>query len=192
MHQKNLSIIELIEQGESLCLEFKSDIKSLPDRELIAALVALTNTEGGSLLLGVEDDGRVTGLHPNHIAIQRLPALVANKTNSPISIKVITHQVQDHILAQIIVPKSRYLVSLAPRIVTSSRWLRCAGVWPAMLRCCPGGVFYPATKARLRVSRMQQTKHDSLYLPPNAQIPFIEGFKGGSSNRDYGRVNAHL
>ena len=121
MHQKNLSIIELIEQGESLCLEFKSDIKSLPDRELIAALVALTNTEGGSLLLGVEDDGRVTGLHPNHIAIQRLPALVANKTNPPISIKIITHQVQDHILAQIIVPKSRYLVSLVPRMLTGSR-----------------------------------------------------------------------
>lgn len=71
--------------------------------------------------MGVKDDGRVTGLHPNHIAIQRLPALVANKTNPPISIKVITHQVQDHILAQIIVPKSRYLVSTSEGLLQKRR-----------------------------------------------------------------------
>jgi predicted HTH transcriptional regulator len=56
-------ILKLIQQGESLTLEFKSDLKCLPDRELVAAVVALANTEGGNLLLGVEDDGTVTGLH---------------------------------------------------------------------------------------------------------------------------------
>ncbi|MFO7716197.1 helix-turn-helix domain-containing protein [Desulfosarcina sp.] len=55
--------MELIGQGESLRLEFKSDRKGIPDRELVAAIVALANTEGGELLLGVEDDGTVTGLH---------------------------------------------------------------------------------------------------------------------------------
>lgn len=63
MNQDNNELRELIQQGESLALEFKSDVKSLPDRDLIAAVVSLANTEGGSLLLGVEDDGEVTGLH---------------------------------------------------------------------------------------------------------------------------------
>jgi ATP-dependent DNA helicase RecG len=35
-----------------------------PDRDLIAAIVALANTEVGDLLLGVENDGTVSGLHP--------------------------------------------------------------------------------------------------------------------------------
>ena len=53
MDQDSNELQELIQQGESLTLEFKSDIKSLPDRDLIAAVVSLANTEGGSLLLGV-------------------------------------------------------------------------------------------------------------------------------------------
>lgn len=52
----------ILAAGETLNVEFKSDIKSLPDREIVAAVVALANTEGGLLLLGVEDDGSVTGI----------------------------------------------------------------------------------------------------------------------------------
>ena len=44
----------LISQGETLTVEFKSDLKSLPDRDLLAAVVSLANTEGGELLLGVD------------------------------------------------------------------------------------------------------------------------------------------
>ena len=53
MDQDSNELQELIQQGESLMLEFKSDVKRLPDRDLIAAVVSLANTEGGSLLLGV-------------------------------------------------------------------------------------------------------------------------------------------
>jgi len=60
---------KLISQGETLTVEFKSDLKSLPDRDLLAAVVSLANTEGGELLLGVEDDGRITGLHANHLNV---------------------------------------------------------------------------------------------------------------------------
>ena len=66
-------ILELIQEGENLTLEFKSDSKCLSDRELIASVVSLVNTEGGDLLLGVEDDGKITGLHPNHENIAGLP-----------------------------------------------------------------------------------------------------------------------
>ena len=66
-------IEHLITQGESLTVEFKSDRKCLPDRELLAAVVSLANTEGGDLLLGVEDDGQVTGLHANHLNVSGIP-----------------------------------------------------------------------------------------------------------------------
>jgi len=42
-------ILQLIQGKESLTLEFKSDKKKLPDRDLIAAIVSLANTDGGTL-----------------------------------------------------------------------------------------------------------------------------------------------
>ena len=67
MDTNNNEIIRLIRQGESLTLEFKSDLKSLSDKDLVATIVSLANTEGGTLLLGFEDYGTVSGLHPNHV-----------------------------------------------------------------------------------------------------------------------------
>lgn len=114
-------IFELIRQGESLTVEFKSDLKCLPDRELVAAVVALANTEGGVLLFGVEDDGTVTGLHANHANLAGLPALIANKTNPAIAIKVEPVEVQGKHIAYISVPKSRQLVSTSDGLLQRRR-----------------------------------------------------------------------
>ncbi len=73
---------DLLASGETLKVEFKSDIKSLPDKELLAAVVALANTEGGTLLLGVEDDGTVTGVKPKHRDPDGLAAMVANRAST--------------------------------------------------------------------------------------------------------------
>jgi len=86
MDDTERQLLELIDQGESLTVEFKSDLNCLRDRELVAAVVALANTEGGILLLGVEDDGSITGLHANHVNLDSLPALIANKTNPSVAL----------------------------------------------------------------------------------------------------------
>lgn len=101
----------ILAEGENLQVEFKSDLKCFPDRELVAAVVALANTEGGDLLLGVEDDGTVTGLHPNHHDTSGISALIANRTNPPLSVRVQSFQVHSQWIAHIQVPKSRQLVS---------------------------------------------------------------------------------
>ena len=44
MYIKELKL--LISQGESLTQEFKSDKSCLPDKDLIAAIVSLANTDG--------------------------------------------------------------------------------------------------------------------------------------------------
>ncbi len=75
----------LIDSGESLTIEFKSDTpdrEPLADDDLVEAVVCLANTRGGTLLLGVENDGTITGLHPKHEARdpRLLEALIANRT----------------------------------------------------------------------------------------------------------------
>lgn len=69
-----------IPEKESLEVEFKSDRKCYPDQELVEEIVGMTNTAGGDLYLGVEDDGKVTGLHPSHKDVPGLQALIRNRT----------------------------------------------------------------------------------------------------------------
>jgi ATP-dependent DNA helicase RecG len=112
---------QLIMQGETLTVEFKSDLKCLPDRELLAAIVSLANTEGGDLLLGVEDDGTVTGVHANHQNTTGLPVLIANRTNPPISVRVETLGLAVGAITWIKVPKSRQLVSTSEGLLQRRR-----------------------------------------------------------------------
>ena len=58
--------VKVIPEHESLTVEFKSDLKKLADSEIVDTVVALSNTDGGSLFLGIEDDGTVTGVHERH------------------------------------------------------------------------------------------------------------------------------
>lgn len=111
----------LIRQGESLMLEFKSDLKCLPHRELVAAVVSLANTDGGDLLLGVEDDGRVTGLHANHLDVFGISSLIANKTNPAISVRVERCEANGKFIARISVPRSRRLVSTSEGLLLRRR-----------------------------------------------------------------------
>lgn len=72
---------------EDLVNEFKSDRNCLPDSDIIDAVVAFANTDGGDLYLGVENNGEITGLHNKHKDITQLAAFIANKTVPPISVR---------------------------------------------------------------------------------------------------------
>jgi ATP-dependent DNA helicase RecG len=121
MSETEQQLLEMISQGESLMLEFKSDLKGLPDRDLVASVVSLANTDGGELLLGVEDDGRVTGLHMNHLNVSGIPSLVANKTNPALPISVERCELQGKSIARLIIPKSRQLVSTSDGLLVRRR-----------------------------------------------------------------------
>ena len=58
MHRADLS--ELLRNGENSGVEFKRD--AVTPEKLAREMAALLNLEGGVILLGVEDDGAVSGL----------------------------------------------------------------------------------------------------------------------------------
>lgn len=86
--------------AETLEVEFKSEFKRgsngdlrpcrLPDGELMDTVVALSNTNGGEIYLGVEDNGEPTGVHKDHRDVTQLAALIANKTVPPVPARVST------------------------------------------------------------------------------------------------------
>ena len=81
-------LTEIITGGETLDVEFKGEGRAkLSDDDLVKAVVCLANRAGdnfGYLLVGVEDDGRVTGLQPRHEGgrtdLARVRALIGNRT----------------------------------------------------------------------------------------------------------------
>lgn len=77
----------MIPKNENLLIEFKSDADRLSDNEIVEAVVAFANTQGGTLYLGVEDDGTITGIHQMHSNITGLSAMIANKTVPPQSVR---------------------------------------------------------------------------------------------------------
>ena len=58
-------LLELIRNGENSALEFKRD--EVQNHDLAKALVAFLNLEGGTVLIGVEDDGSVSGTTRDHL-----------------------------------------------------------------------------------------------------------------------------
>lgn len=114
-------IESLLEKGETLAIEFKSDVKSLPDRDLVAAVVAMANTEGGLILLGVEDDGSVTGVQPAHLDTAGLKALIANRTSPSVATSTEIIEYDEKKILSIAVPKSHSIVSTADGLVLRRR-----------------------------------------------------------------------
>ena len=96
---------------ESLTIEFKSDKKKYSDADLVDEIVGMTNTKGGTLYLGVEDNGEVTGVHPKHKDAIGVTALIANSTVPSVSVRaeVITEEEKD--VLKIEIPVSRTVVS---------------------------------------------------------------------------------
>ena len=78
----------LIAGGETLTVEFKSDVKRLPDSELVDSLAAMANSQGGVLLEGVEDDGEITGLCKAHLDVEGMVPLVENRTTPGLVVSV--------------------------------------------------------------------------------------------------------
>jgi ATP-dependent DNA helicase RecG len=84
-------VARLIAGGETFEVEFKGEGQErFNDQDLIEAVVCPANGSGGMLLVGVEDDGAVTGVRPRHEAghtdLLRVQALIANKTQPPLSV----------------------------------------------------------------------------------------------------------
>jgi ATP-dependent DNA helicase RecG len=107
-------LLALIKEGESLRLEFKRDAP-LSEADLVEVVACLANTEGGWLLLGVEDDGTISGLHPSRQPVNpaQIQALITNKTNPSVPVEVHVVPTSKGTVLAIKVPKVSGLVGLS-------------------------------------------------------------------------------
>lgn len=118
---------EVIDAGESLDVEFKGEShQPLSDADLLEAVVCLANRPGqapGLLLVGVEDDGRVTGARARHESGHtdplRVQALIANRTRPALTVRATLMAVKEGPVLVVEVPASR-----SPVGTTDGRYVR--------------------------------------------------------------------
>lgn len=151
----------LIAGGETLAVEFKGEEKSpLNDRELVETVVCLANRTGsepGYLLVGVEDDGRITGARPRHGATtdsDKVAALIAGRTRPALSVNVGVVSFKNTVILTIEIPPVRHTVGTSD------------GVY---LRRARGGDGRPACLP-MDIPAMQSLQADRGLLDPSAQI----------------------
>lgn len=101
-----------ISMTESLAVEFKSDRKTISESVIVEEVVALANTDGGELYVGVEDDGEITGAQPQHRDPIRIAAMVAGKTVPPLSVRAAVLDLE--------IPVLRIEVSQSKSVVATS------------------------------------------------------------------------
>lgn len=109
--------------GETLRVEFKRGARrSLNDDMIVEAVTCLANGHGGTLLLGVENDGSITGLEPRHGDITKphlLQAMIVNRTEPPVATLVEILTVSGQEVAVISVPDAD-----SPIGTSSGRYVR--------------------------------------------------------------------
>ncbi len=77
------TIHSLIQQGEGYYTEFKEAL----GKDISEELVAFSNASGGRVLLGVTDDGRITGFSCDNQTRSRIRD-IANKCDPPVKVDI--------------------------------------------------------------------------------------------------------
>lgn len=101
MNEKELK--ERTEKGEDIHTEFK---ESLPDNESLArSIVCFANADGGQLIIGVSNSGRILGIRNLDEAMRIVDDVAFNRCEPPVSILQETVRIDDKVVLVIGVPK---------------------------------------------------------------------------------------
>lgn len=102
---------QMIHAGETYTVEFKKARRrnDLSDDDIVEAAMCLANGQGGTLLLGVEDSGEVTGTAPRHGRLtdpSLIAAMILNRTDPPVPVRAQVIDLSGHDVVVIEIEKS--------------------------------------------------------------------------------------
>ncbi len=110
LETQNADLLQLIKRGESLEVEFKQDSRDFSDSHVYEAVVAMTNTAGGIIFVGVADDGNVTGCqrisNGTWKTIESVAGMIMANTLPACATSISIQKIKDQKVLVIRVPKS--------------------------------------------------------------------------------------
>jgi len=114
----NFYLKKLIEAGENQQLDFKFEIND--SRKIARTLVAFSNTDGGTILIGVKDNGRIAGIRSDE-EYYMMEAAAQMYCNPPVDFTAKQWEIDNKIILEVTVLKS----STIPHFAKSedNKWL---------------------------------------------------------------------
>ena len=107
MNEKQL--MEIIKQGESISVEFKKSEREIT-RDLYDTVCSFSNRDGGYILLGVQDNGEISGVEEAAVARIKKDFVTAinnpNKLYPPLYLQMYEYTVNDKKVLAVYVPVS--------------------------------------------------------------------------------------
>lgn len=79
-------LLELIEEGENLTCEFKRKFSTT--EKIAREMIAFTNTKGGYLIIGVDDDKEIIGVESEKAEAELIYDVAKNFCEPPLNIKI--------------------------------------------------------------------------------------------------------
>ncbi|GIX46080.1 MAG: ATP-dependent DNA helicase [Candidatus Tectimicrobiota bacterium] len=98
-----LELLGRIRRGEDLHTEFKQE--EVHSDDIAAALVAFANTDGGMILFGVANDGRIVGVSDPDRLMQRVDQIAYQNCEPPLTVVQETVQTHEGTVVVVHVPK---------------------------------------------------------------------------------------
>jgi predicted HTH transcriptional regulator len=95
---------ELIAKGESTTLEFKR--KTTTPEKFAKEISALANTKGGWLLVGVDDDGKIVGVHSEKAEISVIETSCEFFIDPPVAYEIEVIEVKRKEVVAVYIPES--------------------------------------------------------------------------------------
>jgi predicted HTH transcriptional regulator len=96
-------ILKLIEGGENQQLDFKFEIND--SRKIARTLVAFSNTDGGTILIGVKDNGKIAGIRTDE-EYHMIEAAAQMYCKPVIEFRARQWEIDNRVILEISVPKS--------------------------------------------------------------------------------------
>ena len=104
-------IHNLILQGENQHLDFKFEISDA--KKIARTFAAFANTGGGTLLIGVKDNGNISGIRTDEEAYMAESAAHLY-CRPPVNFKIVPYKINDKRILEVMVPESKDKPHLAP------------------------------------------------------------------------------
>jgi predicted HTH transcriptional regulator len=104
-------IHNLILQGEGQNLDFKFEISDA--KKIARTLSAFANSNGGTLLIGVKDNGNISGIRTDEEAYM-IEAAAELYCKPKVDYQIVPHQINDKNILEIKIPESKNKPHIAP------------------------------------------------------------------------------
>jgi predicted HTH transcriptional regulator len=95
----------IIEEGESDTVEFKRKFSGF--EKIAREMIALANTRGGILLIGVDDDGSIVGVRSEKSEVDLITATAENYASPPIEAEIDIVDIDGEDVVVVRIPESR-------------------------------------------------------------------------------------